>query len=206
MPYQANKPQAPDYMSVSQADLQNNFLSIKALIDVNHETFGSAYEGKHTVVSFPAQVTSVVPPVFPPATAATELAMYAKATGGTTQLFLRPTGQVAGNDANDINISGWMLNPVGGATSSITFPNGLTMKWGSGNGTGSVPVAFPVAFTGIYTLQVTTKTVGAVSDNKAFAQIKSYNAAGFEIYCCRRDELHDPRNTDYTWFAVGWKV
>lgn len=206
MPYQANKPQAADQMSISQGDLQNNFLALKALVDVNHETFGSANEGKHAVVAFPEQVPSVVPPIFPPATTATELAMYAKADGGATHLFLRPTGKAAGDDADDINISEFIFTPMGVGTSSITFPNGLTMKWGSGNGTGTVNVAYAVAFTGIYTLQVTTKTVGGVSDNKAFAQIKSYDAAGFEIYCCRRDELHDPRNTDYTWFAVGWKV
>lgn len=131
MPYQSNKPLAVDYMNVSQGDLQGNFLALKALIDVNHETFGSAYEGKHAMVSFPEKVVSLVPPIFPLATSATELGMYAKADGGNTHLFFRPTTQAAGDDTNDINISEFWLNAVGGATNKVTFQNGLQVIWGS---------------------------------------------------------------------------
>jgi hypothetical protein len=206
MAYQSNKPQATDYMSVSQSDLQNNFLSIKALIDVNHETFGSAYEGKHSIVSFPEQVVSVAAPVFPPATAATELAVYAKADGGATHLFLRPTGQVAGTDANDINISSFVLNPVGGATNSVTLPNGLIMKWGLSNlnqniGGGKSSIVFPVPFPGnCLNVQVTTTSIHPATNT--FVNVYDLLAASFKCTSSTRTGA-DSGGSIY-WFAIGY--
>lgn len=164
-PYQANKPMAADQMSISQGDLQNNFLALKALVDVNHETFGSAYEGKHSIVSFPQQAPSVVPPIFPPATAATELAMYAKADGGATHLFLRPTNQLPGIDTNDINITksgkannGWCILPSGIkiAWGIISVPGGSTGTPGTNTLTLTNPTiaGFP-GFSFVYNAQVT---------------------------------------------------
>ena len=206
MPYQANKPQAPDQMSVSQADLQNNFLSIKALIDVNHETFGSAYEGKHSVVSFPEQVVSVAPPVFPPATAATELAVYAKNDGGATHLFLRPTGQVAGTDANDINISEFVLNPVGVATSSVTLPNGLIMKWGNSAltenlGGGHTSIAFGVAFPhACYNVQATTNSIHHGTNTF----INVYDLLPGSFKCTSSTRTGASSGGTIYWFAIGY--
>lgn len=127
MPYQSTKPAAADYMSVSQGDLQGNFLALKTAIDVNHETFGSANEGKHSMVSFPQKTVSAVPPVFPLATSATELGLYAAAAGGATHLFFRPVSQTAGVATNDINLTNTSGNTIPGW---YKLPNGLIMKWG----------------------------------------------------------------------------
>ena len=181
MPYQANKPQAPDYMSVSQADLQNNFLSIKALIDVNHETFGSAYEGKHTVVSFPEQVTSVVPPVFPPATAATELAMYAKADAGATHLFLRPTGQAAGIDVNDLNLTKALLTVTGWCR----LPCGIIMKWGTSaavHGTGGgKTIQLAIAPAPVINTILTVMLTPTDSDNQSIVTYSGFDVANQRV-------------------------
>ena len=128
MPYQSTKPAAADYMSVSQGDLQGNFLALKAAIDVNHETFGSAYEGKHSMVSLPQQTVSAVPPVFPLATSATELGLYAAVSGGATHLFLRPVSQTAGVATNDINLT----NAGKTTTGWCVLPCGIILKWGKG--------------------------------------------------------------------------
>lgn len=206
MPYQANKPQAADQMSISQGDLQNNFLALKALVDVNHETFGSANEGKHTVVAFPEQTVSVVPPIFPPATTATEMALYAKATGGATQLFLRPTGQVAGTDANDINISEWILNPVGGATNSVTLPNGLIMKWGLSGlnenvGGGKTRIDFPVAFPhNCLNVQATTNSIH--HGTNTFINVYALLAASFN--CTSSTRTGATSGGTIYWFAIGY--
>lgn len=68
MAYNSNIPQPNDELKDSQADILENFTQIKNLIDVNHETFGSANEGKHKFVQFPEGAA--------PATAVDEGALY----------------------------------------------------------------------------------------------------------------------------------
>lgn len=156
---------ATDQMSISQGDLQNNFLDLKALIDINHETFGSAYEGKHTIVSFPEQIISGVPPVFPPATTATELAFYTTSDAGATHLFLRPSGKAAGDVTDDINLTksgkannGWnlSLNGIMLAWGTIPVPGGSTAHPGEGTLLLTNPTIadFP-GFSFVYNAQIT---------------------------------------------------
>lgn len=62
MAYDQNIPQATDRIKDSQSALLANFQAIKTLVDVNHETFGSANEGKHAKVDLTDQTSSAPTP------------------------------------------------------------------------------------------------------------------------------------------------
>lgn len=69
MAYNANIPQPTDQLKVSQADLLANFQAINTFVNVNHEDFGSADQGKHKFLQMPEQGVA-------PATAADEAGLF----------------------------------------------------------------------------------------------------------------------------------
>lgn len=203
MPYQSTKPAAADYMSVSQGDLQGNFLALKAAIDVNHETFGSAYEGKHKMLSLPEQTVSLVAPVFPLATSATELGLYTKRASGTTHLFLRPVSQLPGIDTNDRNLTLWGNSNPGWCL----LPCGMIMKWGQANLTnaGSQAVTYPVGagipvFAHVYSVQISTVYTDGdtIAWVVSYASTTSFNAQSKDV----RTGGHNKAAT-ITYLAIG---
>ena len=146
MAYQQNKPEANDLKSQSQADIQGNFAAIQTFLEVNHETFADANEGKHKHVTFPEQGAD-------PATAADEVAIYSKLSAVTadTGLFFRKesSGDVVECTAAVKAASGYTM-----------LPSGLKIAWGIGTiNTGSqtsANVTFNSAFSVIpYSVQLT---------------------------------------------------
>jgi len=135
MAYQENKPAAIDQLNQSQGDIQGNFAAIKTLVDINHETFGTADQGKHKYVTLPEQVAG-------PATAANEMALYTKEVGGASALFLRKEGS-----GSEINFTTATL--TSGASGYCVLPCGLKMNWGKG--TASTGVANRVVFSSAFT-------------------------------------------------------
>ena len=116
--YKSGIPLATDRLSSSQNDLLNNFTAIKALVDVNHETFanGVSPEGKHKFVTMPEQGAA-------PATLANEGALYTKvgATSAVAELFFRreSSGDEIGFTEGTLANNGW-----------TRLPCGLLVKWG----------------------------------------------------------------------------
>ena len=133
-PYNANIPQPTDQLSVSQADILNNFMAIKTLIDVNHVDFsGGANQGKHFFIEFPIQS-----PV--PTTAAGEVGLYSQTSTLTSQPELVFSKQ-SGTSVYEFTSSGQLAN--GGWVRS---PSGILMLWGTGGpgAAGAYTVTYPV--------------------------------------------------------------
>lgn len=189
-----------DVLSVSQGDLLQNFIQLKALIDVNHATFGIADQGKHPFIQFPN--VPVVAGATPAATGPTECALYSNNAAGAQNLYFRPAGQAAGVVANDIILGG----TVGAGLVSIKLPNGLIFKWGKDHADGGQHFAFATPFpNGIYTMQVSTyHTTGAHRDINSFIDLNGYTAAGFDVYGAVRNDFEHHRDTEFTWLAIGY--
>lgn len=148
MAYNNAIPAANDLLSQSQDDILQNFIEIKTLIDIDHETFGAANQGKHKQVTLPEQGAD-------PATAANEVAVYSKlSTEGAlgSALFLRHEGSGTVTDFTSSTqaANGW-----------TRLPSGILLKWGSGTTAGGAQVfALPVAatvpkFATIYSVSLT---------------------------------------------------
>ena len=165
MPYDNAIPQSTDRLPISQPDLLQNFIAIQTFIEVNHETFGAATEGKHKITTFPQQTVSGV---FPPVTSATEVALYCKTDGANPSLYFRPYSQTVGVTTNDVDI----MHAVKAASGETTLPSGIKMKWGIGSVTSgsstSAAVTFYSAFsTAVYSVQITpygSRATGAAQD------------------------------------------
>lgn len=147
MAYVSTIPQAADYLSVSQGDLQDNFLELNTAWNTNHVPFNVGDEGKHWFIHFPNQAVGA-------ATNATEVGLFA--VGGA--LYFRPANHAAGAvTATDKLLMGSYTNVGYTMSSGIkttwwTIPQVTDAAWYN------VPVGggYPV-FTTIYTVQVTTK-------------------------------------------------
>ena len=118
MAYDENKPQATDLLKDSQVDLLANFQAIKTLVDVNHETFGDANEGKHKFLQMPEQGTGTVP------TAANEGALFSMQgpDSTVTELVFRREG-------NGAEIT-FTEQDVIGTDGYTRLPSGLLVKYG----------------------------------------------------------------------------
>jgi len=129
MSYQKTKPASGDRLNVSQSDIANNFTAIDTVNSVNHVAFNDTDQGKHKLITFPQQ--TVVAATYPPATSATEYALYNKTNGTAPALFVRVPGTAAGagSSTTDFDITTLTSNPTT-AIGSCTLPCGLIMKWG----------------------------------------------------------------------------
>lgn len=150
MAYDANIPQPNDQLKDSQADLLANFQAIKALIDINHDTFGSPTEGKHKFVSFPVQT-----PV--PTFSAGEDGLYNRLYAVTNKNELFSHIQTFAGTSNIPSTASILGQATPGAsTNGWTYlPSGILMHWGlfSGNGSATVTVDASFApFTAIFTV------------------------------------------------------
>ena len=188
--YQQNKPLPTDQLSVSQGDIEQNYQSIKALVDVNHGTFtgGVSPEGKHIKVD----VTRIGAE---PVAAGTDLTMYnfLNAVTAQSEMYVRRNGAAgtpftAAIIAND---TGWTY-----------LPSGTLIKWGQATYTGAGTVTFDA------THAFTVRPSVIVS---AFKNIAPYNYAitltvvtttNFSVYCSARTTT-GPANTTFNWIAIG---
>jgi hypothetical protein len=160
MAYTYNKPDAGDAISASQSVLKDNFTEIKALVDVNHVTFGDPAQGKHTILNLEKQ--TVVGGSFPPATSADEYTLYSRLDGATFGLFIRPPNSTIGSTTGEIPLT----SSAGIAGDGCTkLPSGLIIKWGASQGRDTVTVTYNTTylFTTVYGVIVTTTIIPAGS-------------------------------------------
>lgn len=182
MAYNNNTPLANQRLNATQAPIKDNFAGIKTLVDVNHETFDIADQGKHKFLQMPEQGAA-------PTTAANEGGLYTKenTTTTVTELYFRRESDgselplTGGNNAAN---SGWAYGP-----------NGLIFKWstevvGGGVTNGTVNAnAFGPAYTTLYNIQMTIK-----------------NASGgcsASIIGTQFNWVVGDAGTDFQWFAIG---
>jgi hypothetical protein len=172
MAYNANKPDAGDLLSQSQNDLKDNFTALKTLIDVNHETFAHASEGKHKHVTFPIQGAA-------PSTAADEVALYSKDNAsGNPALYYRPE-----SDGTEVEISSGKAQ----ANGYQRFASGAMMKWGAGTvaqgaGTSDIEFDSTVAFTTVYSVTVTMKNGSDPSKDNYAPFVSSFSNTKVVVY------------------------
>jgi len=167
MAYNENIPQATDKLSVSQGQLLANFQAIKTLIDVNHEDFAVAAQGKHKQVDFTDQTSNL-----PITVAATTRTMY---------LATEPSFPNLGQQLYLKNSAGNLIALTGsqtGLSSGWTFlPSGLKMAWFS-----------------VYFIAVTSRTVifntgnlgsdwpGFTTPATVFFQISPFSTSAITAY------------------------
>ena len=118
MAYKANIPQANDFISVSQADIQENFTQLGMLL--------SPANGGLNALKFVAGAA--------PATGATQVSLYCKNDGaGDPALYYRPKNSGAEVALAFTNV---VVTPHGGILPdeySFTLPGGIIVKLGQGN-------------------------------------------------------------------------
>lgn len=179
MAYNNSIPQPTDIISDSQSDILGNFAAIKTLIDVNHETFGSADEGKHKFVQMPIQGSG-------PTTAATEMALYTKNdAGGTPQLYVRRD-----TSGDEIEFTGSTSSQNGWTR----LPSGILLKWGRTNpsGVGDSTVTLPTGasipvFANVFTAFTSLYTTGAGVDVNSVVYLYSLTTTAFSLKTAIRD-------------------
>ena len=200
MPAYQDIPLATDKLSVSQDDIKNNFLVIKALVDVNHNTFaaGVSPEGKHKFVTMPEQGAA-------PATLANEGAVYTKvgtAPTARTELFFRRE-----SDGAELNMTSGTT--VGGGTKGWSYlPSGILMKWGYKSANDEDDVTFATelgtspAFTAAPIVMASPYTSTTATDSSI--QIGPTTTLKFKVFCKKRtstDTYGAPMT--FNWIAIG---
>lgn len=186
MAYQSSKPESTDILSQSQSDIKGNFTSIESLVGENHVTFDIPNAGKHKHVTLPEQAAA-------PATAIDEIALYAKAVGGNSALFIRPE-----NSGTEIDIS----TAVTAAIGTCTLPSGIILKWGTGTANQAAATTFAAPFpTGCLNVSISPRETGG---SQHFVQVKdgSLTAAQFQTYCYSRSGTVN--TTGIYYFAIGY--
>ncbi len=138
MAYNQNIPQPADQLKNSQAELLENFAQIKTLIDINHETFGSANEGKHRFINLTNQTA-----VGDVASAANQISIFERvpitATIGTGQQVFVVRSTAAAANLRYVPLTAGTNNipdglPVVGSNDMVGFAflgTGLCMKFGN---------------------------------------------------------------------------
>lgn len=143
IPYDPTKPAANDKPANDQAPMQQNFASIKTLIDVDHVDFSNGGYGKHQQVTF--NVNNVpTPPVSPPV-------LFTNTVAGLPQLFYYSGSAAKSSTQYYISSAG---TGIGQVESSTFLLGGLVIKTGvvqitnTTGGPGGIPkpVNFVVAF------------------------------------------------------------
>jgi hypothetical protein len=131
MAYNQAIPQAPDLLSQSQSEIQENFAQIQTLVGINHINFGATGAGKHLYLQIPEHAA--------PATAVNEAGFYANvgATSTVTELFFR-------RENNGASIP--MTESLSAATGWTFLPSGIMLQWGTSGINNQVVVNFPRAF------------------------------------------------------------
>lgn len=157
MAYNNAIPQGSDKLSVSQGDLLNNFAAISTMLQVNHVNFNGANQGKHKLVTFTDQTSSL------PVTVGSDIDMYladdpAYPTLGAQMWFRNGSGGKIPWTAARTNASGYSY-----------LPSGIIMAWtqltwvAAGANTAdldssSFGATFPGFQTAVYNVQLTSAT------------------------------------------------
>lgn len=197
MPYNQNIPQATDQLKNSQSQILANFQAIKTLIDVNHGTFSAADQGKHKWVTLPQQGAA-------PATAASEMALYTKSSGGVPTPFIR-------QQSNGTEYSLIATNAGTYTLGYTLLPGNIKMLWGRSitpaGGLITVSTAAGVVagwpgFTAIPSVQVTVNYSGGLPAGIG-AFLYSANIANLSIQSINTSNGTARPNVAANWFAIG---
>lgn len=191
-----NVPLSGQTLANTREPIRANFSTIDTAFSVNHVPYGSATQGKHNLVTFPAQAAD-------PLTLPTEVAIYSKNVGGVPELFYRPQNQpiIGGISYN-------FTSAVKTATGETTLPSGVRLKWGIGTTTASglLTVNFASAFTTIFIVQATvayTANVPNPNSKDRLIQIYAYTNLLFSVVTYIPDAARNRRPAEFTWFAIG---
>lgn len=157
-------PNAGQSLGETRDGIKENFTTIQTAFQVDHVAYDAAGEGYHSKVNFP-QGTA-------PTVAADSVVMYAKDTNSRPTIFMRQE-----NNGDEIQLSG--PTPSIGTNGYTFLPGGLLLQWGVSSSTASnTSITFPVAFTTLYSLNVTTR---ASNLNASFHKIQSQGNTSFTV-------------------------
>lgn len=194
MAYNPNIPQATDQISVSQADLLNNFIALSTFLNVNHVDFASADQGKHKFVSFPQQGSS-------PATSGTEVALYCKVSPLTSvpELYFRNATSGAEYEFTSYQpaVDGW-----------TRLPSGILLKWGNVSANGATVINFPAgatipSFTAVSSAQVSVNTIGGGNvDPNTFVTVNAISTTQLTVYGSSRTAT-GAAAVNFTYLVIG---
>jgi hypothetical protein len=196
MAYSNNKPQATDRISASQGVLLDDFIAIDTGWLVNHVNLNLPNTGKHHYVTLPNNTFGAG---FPYTTLANEVALYSE----SGNLYFRPEGQAVGVHTLDQKLN---MDAPTGATNSVTFPNGLIIKWGLSTlienlGSGKTRIDFPVAFpNACFNVQVTTNSTGYGTNT--FVNVYDLLVASFK--CTSSTRSGSSSGGTIYWLAIGY--
>lgn len=186
MAYKNNIPQSTDLLSQSQDDILNNFQEIKTFLEINHEDFNAAGQGKHIHVTFPIQAAA-------PSTAANEVALYSKDDAlGDPALYYRPE-----SDGTEVEITAAKKD----ATGYTILPSGIKIKWGTGtvgaNAASTATYDATSAFTSVYNASVTLNgTIGGMDKSLV---LTSFTTTQISVY----NSNASGGNRTYYYFVIG---
>lgn len=178
-PFNANIPQPTDLISISQADLLANFQAINTLIGINHATFNSGNDGKHTLMT-------LVNLAAPAAPAGNDINIFNSTVSGNPELSIQKTGGAAIPFTQSLQANnGWSY-----------LPSGILIKWGTQTTVANTEtVTFPVGaaipvFSAIYNVQVSVIGDGvSLTPNRAVTIVGgSITTTNFQVYGSQRTD------------------
>ena len=201
MAYNSNIPQPNDLLNASQDDLLQNFLSLKAAIDVNHGTFGAADEGKHKWASIPANQNPASP--IPIATDMIVLCNNARYTNTPEAIYKRG----GANPTFPFTVKKQNLNALSGGWATLGG-NNVIIKWGLTQGTGFNLFAFPEAAdipvfsANPYHMTVSPFVPLGFNSNLFARLVGIISPTVFSVKCTQRTTNLDA-NCFFFWIAIG---
>jgi hypothetical protein len=201
MAYKNNIPQPTDFLSVSQADLLNNFSALQTLIDINHVDFASSDQGKHKWVTFPVQGSA-------PSFLAGEEGIYNLNNVATTKNELYVHKQTGATTA-EIPFTASTLStnsaPASGAGAWTYLPSGILLISGDGNcnGTTTVTISIPVTINALLSVLVCPFSTTAGDVNIAVRLIQILSATTFSVYGSSRTST-GAASGSFQWLAIGY--
>lgn len=175
--YDPTKPAANDKPANDQPIMQQNFASLKTLIDVDHVDFDSKYYGEHNQVTFGSDNVPSLPTPND-ASGNAQGILFTNTTSGSSkvnQLFYY--AGTASQSANQYVISG---------TGSVMLFGGIIIKWGVVTvTTNPQTISFSPAFPNNCFSVVVTPTSGLTSyscvvvDNTSFKIMNSFRPLNY---------------------------
>lgn len=182
-------PNSGQSLGQTRDGIRTNFNLIRSTVDQNHVDFDLANAGKHTCVQIPVLAAIPANPIPPGGLVAGEATIYAKTSGGESQLFATPDAsgneyQMSAFRTGDYASFGNYTNyapPVANQNGGWTFlPGGLILQYGEMKSTGATtPVVFPIAFSSP-PYAVTATRAQSSSANSAYG-IPTTSATGFNF-------------------------
>ena len=198
-----NTPLAGQKVKNTRAPIQQNFIEINNIIDVDHYSFGVVQAGEHKKITLPDQG---VPAVFP----AGDVGLWAQIPTpaipavpltGVNELYIRR------QDGSQTNITG---KGVAGNNIWSYLPSGLLIKIGFANpGAGFQTVVYPAA-AGIPVFQSVLFTIlqpvtGLGIDPNEYPVLLTtgYLPVSFDVFCGARTAAGIPINCTFTYMTIG---